>query len=190
MTIAFYRCAVPALHPPFPALSDGTIRLRAFTMADVPAVTAACQDREISRWTATIPWPYREDDASSWIRTHSSVWAEGRGAPFAIVEGDDALLGSIGLHSVDWDSRTAVAGYWVAAWARRRGVATAALGLVIGWSIETLGLQAVELTTMIGNRASERVAEKAGFRAVGRVHEWEHPGAPGSRFDVTVWRHP
>jgi hypothetical protein len=63
----------PLILPEAAPLADGVVTLRAFTSGDVPAVTAACQDPEISRWTATIPWPYDEDHARTWIATHAHL---------------------------------------------------------------------------------------------------------------------
>jgi RimJ/RimL family protein N-acetyltransferase len=155
---------------------------------DVAAVTAACQDREISRWTATIPWPYREEHASWWILTHGDLWDRGEGAEFAITRAStDDFVGAVGLRPIDWKNRTAIAGYWVAAWARKEGVATKALALVTDWAFQCVGLQVVELQTMIGNRASERVAEKAGFDLVATVSDAEHPLTGDQRFNVKRW---
>ncbi len=169
-------------------LTDGSIFIRPFEMADVAAVTAACQDREISKWTATIPWPYREEHASGWIRTHRGLWERGEGAEFAITKAPDGdFIGAVGLRPIDWKDRKAVAGYWVAAWARNEGVATRALTLATGWAFEQVGLQIVELQTMMGNRASERVAEKVGFDLDAIVSDAAHPIAEGQRFNVTRW---
>lgn len=46
---------------------------------------------------------------------------------------------------------------------------------------------AIELTTKIGNTASERVAEKAGFHVVENLYDYEYPQVPGSRFQVKRW---
>jgi RimJ/RimL family protein N-acetyltransferase len=40
---------------------------------------------------------------------------------------------------------------------------------------------------MIGNRASERVAEKAGFDLVATVSDAEHPLTGDQRFNVKRW---
>jgi RimJ/RimL family protein N-acetyltransferase len=154
----------------------------------VAAVTRACQDPEISRWTATIPWPYTQSDATYWIATHDQLWAEGRAAPFAIISANDELIGSVGLESFDWTAKRVVAGYWVAAWARGQGVATAALKLVTRWAFDALGMIQVELTTKIGNVASESVAHKAGFEMVAILKDYEPPRAGGARFEVKHWR--
>ncbi|HLN17119.1 MAG TPA: GNAT family N-acetyltransferase [Acidimicrobiales bacterium] len=180
---------MPALRPPSPALSDGSIALRPFEAADVPAVTRACQDPEIPRWTAAIPSPYTEADAEHWIATHPASWARGTGAAFAVVDVDTGdLVGSVGLQEFDWATGEVIAGYWVAAWARNRGVATRALQLAVGWAFDDLGIVAVELATKIGNTASERVAEKGGFFLVGIDDDHEVPAAPGRTYRVKLWR--
>jgi RimJ/RimL family protein N-acetyltransferase len=95
-----------------------------------------------------------------------------------------------------WRSRTAphrleepqaVAGYWVAAWARNEGIATKALTLVTDRAFQHVRLQVVELQTMIGNRASERVAEKAGFDLIEIASDAAHPIADGQHFNVKRW---
>ena len=73
---------MPTLTPPEPPLTDGEIALRPYTLADVADVTAACQDPEISRWTAMIPWPYQEEHARGWIEGHGLLWETGEAAEF------------------------------------------------------------------------------------------------------------
>jgi len=125
-------------------LTEGSIFVRPFELGDVAAVTVACQDREISRWTATIPWPYREEHASWWILTHGDLWDRGEGAEFAITKAPtDDFLGAVGLRPIDLENRKAVAGYWVAAWARKEGVATKALTLVTGWPFSMSGFKSL-----------------------------------------------
>jgi RimJ/RimL family protein N-acetyltransferase len=57
----------------------------------------------------------------------------------------------------------------VAAPARGRGVATAALSLVAAWALGPVGLRVMTLQVLDGNTASMRVAERAGFHRVGKV---------------------
>lgn len=143
-------------------VDDGVVGLRWFELGDVDAVTEACQDPEISRWTATVPFPYVRADAMGWISGHDEARAAGRSFSFAIVEVvSGALAGSIGV--IRKSSEVGVVGYWVAAPARCRGVATRALGLVSAWAFEHLSIERLQLDTMIGNVASERVAARNGF---------------------------
>src|SRR5580658_7312298 len=107
---------MPKLARPDPPLADAEVALRPFTVADVTAVTVACQDPEIHRWTASLPWPYEEGHARDWIATHEARWDGDDGADLAVTAtGDGRLLGSLGFVAFDWDGRVASVGYWVAA---------------------------------------------------------------------------
>jgi ribosomal-protein-alanine N-acetyltransferase len=78
------------------------------------------------------------------------------------------LVGDIGFNQVHRGAmQTANVGYMVDASARGRGVATAALRLVIRESFETLHLHRLDAGALVANVASQRVLEKAGFGRVG-----------------------
>jgi RimJ/RimL family protein N-acetyltransferase len=135
-------------------LEDDVVRLRPFEEGDVPAIAAACQDPEIPRWTA-VPSPYTEADARAWLES-------GEEESFAVVDrATDELLGSIGVRY--FDDGIGEVGYWVKREARGRGVATRALGLVARWALVDKELGRFQLRADVGNEASQRVAEKAGF---------------------------
>lgn len=159
---------MPRLTPPDPPLADGVVRLRPWTEADVDGVHEACDDPEIARWT-TVPRPYRREDAEAFVALAGEAWAADMAACFAVVDADDGhLLGSIDLR-LPPGAVAGVIGYWVAAGARGRGVATRALRLLSAWAHGPLGLEATMLEVFEGNEASARVAERAGYRRVGSV---------------------
>jgi len=174
------------IQQPEPPLTDGAVQLRPFEMGDAGDVTAACQDREISRWTDAIPWPYNEDHARGWISAHPGLWERGEVAPFAIVGADDGnFLGSISL--IFPEDQQPAAGYWVARWGRNRGVATAALVMITHWAFDTLGIESITLATMLGNVASERVAQNAGFAMIGETSDYRPPRNPENEYRVKKW---
>jgi RimJ/RimL family protein N-acetyltransferase len=179
-----------ALPEPDWPLTDGVVGLRRFTREDVPAVTRACQDPEIPRWTAGIPQPYEERDAREWIDRHGGFWAEGQRAAFAFyLTSTGELCGSMTLADVDLGARSAGVGYWAAPWARNRGATTRALDLACRWGFASLELEIVHLMTVLGNAASDRVAEKAGFHLVGTIEDYKVSGAldPDARYTVRHW---
>ncbi len=164
---------VARLTPPNPPLSDGVVTLRPFRAEDAPAVTAACQDPEIQRWSPIIPVPYVEADARRFILMTLQAWHDGSGYEFAIADAaTDRYIGSIGLHLGPNPRRHSV-GYLVAPEARRRGVAVRALRLATRWGFEKLGIERLALWTLPGNVASQAVAENAGFRFEGLARNWE-----------------
>jgi RimJ/RimL family protein N-acetyltransferase len=116
------------------------------------------------RWTASIPTPYTEPDAQGWIARHSELWNSGVTAQFAIVDATDgAFIGNIYVIVAPFMLGRAAVGYWVAEWARARGVATRALLIASKWAIDSLDPRELYLETLEGNVASERVAQKAGY---------------------------
>ncbi len=151
-------------------LRDGELALRPWSEDDVPALVAACNDPEISRWIPVIPSPYTEDDALAFVRGETRP--EERS--FAMTR-DGVVVGAIGMTVNSMNYRARI-GYWVAAPARGRGICTRALWLLSRWALEELQLQRLDLITDPENLASRRVAEKVGFRREGvlRAH-LRHP---------------
>jgi RimJ/RimL family protein N-acetyltransferase len=69
-------------------------------------------------------------------------------------------------------------GYWVRADARGRGIGSRALALAAEWGFAH-GYRRLQLHADVENLASQRVAEKAGFRREGVLRAWiEQNGVP------------
>ena len=176
------------LRPPEPLLSDGTVSLRPWTLDDVPAIAAACDDAEIARWIHQMPSPYCESDAREYVLSTVVAWNDGLGAFFAVVEcssGD--IAGSIALHVLDRDLGNLEVGYWTAAPARGRGLTTRALVLLSGWALGEVGAERVQLRADVRNTASLRVAEKAGFTREGTLRASGVNAREGRRVDYAVF---
>jgi RimJ/RimL family protein N-acetyltransferase len=142
-------------------LRDGALTLRPWRDADIPAIVAACEDPEILRWLPMIPRPYTVADAVAFVAGEIEPGAH----QFAIDE-DGRLAGSIALR-VNEQNATGTLGYWCAPEARGRGIVTRALRLLCRYGFEELDLGRLELIADPDNAASQRVAEKCGFRREG-----------------------
>jgi RimJ/RimL family protein N-acetyltransferase len=164
-----------------PTLRDGDLTLRPKRPEDVDAITAACQDPEIPRWTF-VPSPYTRADAEAYLRSSAEDEAAGVAAGFLAVDGDDRLLGSFGVMELDREAGYGEIGYWVAAEARGRGVATRAVRLLTDWARRELGLKRIEILPHKDNAASRRVAENAGYRDTGELR-----GAPRAGVEEPVY---
>lgn len=148
-------------------LRDGDLLLRRPSEDDVPAIAAACQDPELPRFIPGFPSPYSESDARRWVGFVADGWRTRERLALLIVDADE-VLGAVEVRLGEIGS----IGYWVAAGARGRGVATRALRLLSRWALTEGGVERLELTTHPDNVASQRVAEKAGFTREGvlRAH--------------------
>ena len=171
---------------PNPLPSDGVVTLRAFRAEDAAAITLACQDPEVARWIPIIPVPYTEQDARRFILLTLTAWADGTSYEFCIADaGTDRYLGSVGIHPTPEATRFAV-GYLVAPAARGRGVATRAVDLAVRWAFGNLVVDRLSLWTLPGNLASQRVAEKSGFRYEGVLRNAQD-GRGGASLDRVMF---
>jgi RimJ/RimL family protein N-acetyltransferase len=152
-----------------PTLRDGDLVLRPKTPGDAEALVAACQDAEIPRWTL-VPSPYTRADADHYIALSEHEAAAGTGVHLIAVDAvDGRLLGSFSVMELDREPGYGEIGYWVAAGARGRGIATRAVRLLTDWARSDLGLTRIEILPHKDNAPSQRVAEKAGYRDTGRL---------------------
>jgi RimJ/RimL family protein N-acetyltransferase len=123
---------------------------------DAEPIARACADPEIARWTQ-VPVPYHLTDAEQFIADRGGedhVWA---------IE-DAGLCGVIGLRNTrdTLPGPITQVGYWVAPWARGRGLATSAL-IAVRDELARNGYQRIDWEALAGNEASVRVATRAGF---------------------------
>jgi RimJ/RimL family protein N-acetyltransferase len=147
----------------FASAPDGEIRLRRPEERDLDAIVAACHDPQTLRWTS-VPDPYQRSDAEFFLTELTLArWARGDGAAFAIADPDDNFAGTIELRLAGNDPAVADVGYLVAPHARGRGYCPRALAAICAWGFRTLGLGRIEWRAQVGNHASRRAAEKAGF---------------------------
>lgn len=157
------------VRPPDPPLATQRILLRPLVPDDVQAVFEACQDPDIGRWT-TVPQPYRLEDAETFIAETITAWRAGREPTFALVDRrTDRLVGCIGLRGA---GHACEIGYWTAPEGRGRGLTTEAVTLLSRWALDTLGFERISLLVYVGNDASARVAEKAGYTREGILRRY------------------
>lgn len=168
-----------------PIDGDG-VRLRPFHPRDVTDLAAACTDPVTQRFIPGMPHPYTEETARWWVTDGAPAAWSGGGSAYAIVDpSTDRLLGGTGLSQVVPVRGQAEIGYWVAPWARGRGVATAATHALAAHAFAT-GTVRLELLTEQENIASQRVALATGFRYEG-VRRSAAANRDGKRHDLLAW---
>jgi ribosomal-protein-alanine N-acetyltransferase len=169
---------------PVEGIFDEAIRLRLRTDADNPAIVAACRDPDIARFTR-VPDDYDEATAAEWAAESKRMRDAGEGLHLIVADADgDELLGSIGLR-MSGDEGRCDAGYWLAPWARGRGVMTRALRLLSRWAFENLPVERIEVTIEPENSASRTVAERAGYTFEGVLRSYLE--IKGSRRDAAMY---
>ncbi|MDX3100886.1 GNAT family N-acetyltransferase [Nonomuraea angiospora] len=164
-------------------IKAGWLTLRPFTPEDIPWVYEVSLDPALQQFVE-LPSPYRLENARFFVEELAIAgWESGHRLEFLAEDAaTGARLGRAGLGV----GRQGIAeiGFWVDPEARRRGVATTTVRAVCAWAFETLDLEIIEWRCEVGNHASRRVAEKAGFLEEGTLRKrlFHH----GERVDAWV----
>ncbi|NES15452.1 MULTISPECIES: GNAT family N-acetyltransferase [Micromonospora] len=152
--------------------------LRPWRDEDAAVVLVELADPEIARWNAQGVTDLPQ--ARAWVRRRAD-WSSGTHVSLALTDAADGrLLGGASLHQIQ-DGDAAI-GYWTAAAARGRGVASRAVTALTAWGFGELGLHRVQLWHAVDNEASCRVAERSGYRLEGVLRE-SHRYGDGRRHD-------
>lgn len=120
------------------------------------------------------PWmPWEEqtrevDDSKDYLALATSWWEAGRNFDYSMYEKSSGrMIGSFGLHTVDWENRSCHVGFWVAKDSAGKGFISEALsrGEVLA---QELGFHRIILTCDARNEKSAAVAQRNLFRLESR----------------------
>jgi RimJ/RimL family protein N-acetyltransferase len=171
------------LSVPSEGLRAGELVLRFPTLADVDSILPAFTDPEL-REAGNLPAFGREELIAS-LEDLPTLADQGRLLALAAAHAETGeIVGGGTIHHLDVERRIVEIGYFVLPAARRRGYATTIARLLAEHAF-SLGIERVAAYVNVGNVASERVLEKAGFTREGVVRSMPKPD--GRRIDKTLF---
>ena len=133
-------------------------------IAHCGAMAALANNLEISRWLATMPWPYSLDDALHFVEIVSQMK---RGSVFSLLLKETGqFVGCCGSGPVD-DKDEIDFGYWLGVDYWGNGYASEAACAVLDHVFEKDRFDMITTDCQRQNLASLRVLEKLGFRNTG-----------------------
>ncbi len=123
-------------------------------MGDSTRLVSLLNDKDMSKWTAHIPYPYTLEDAKTWLSSHPTSPRRA-----LAIELDGSLAGCISYWPTD--SGATEIGYWVAKPWWSQGIATQAITLLC----ESYLAEHHEVIATVAeqNIASQRALMKCGF---------------------------
>jgi RimJ/RimL family protein N-acetyltransferase len=167
-----------------PTLNSNRLVLRPFLLSDAATVQRLAGARAVADTTLTIPHPYADGLAETWIASHEGAWTRHEAATLAITEPDAGLIGAISLR-IELAHRRAELGYWIGAPYWGLGYATEAVRSMIAFGFDKLSLQRIYAQHFTRNPASGRIMAKVGMHLEGTLRRhffrWDQPE------DVSVW---
>ncbi len=139
---------------------------------DGPELHAAVREsmEELLPW---MPWPAEHGTVEDSEASARGAWArfvEGTELRMHLwLKGTGTLVGSSGLHRIDWEVPKFEIGYWCRTGMTGRGYVTEAVRGIAAFAFDVLGAQRVEIRCDPLNRPSARVAGLAGFSLEGEL---------------------
>ncbi len=152
-----------------PVIAGTRLVLRPLHRQDAAALARFVSDRRVAEGTRSIPHPLPQGAADTFIDQALSVdreedvWAMDGSAA-----GSAALLGVISLKPLD--RQQSQVGYWVAPAFWNTGLASEAVGLMVGANPQSARTLFAEVFQ--DNPVSARVLTKAGFEFIGDAEAW------------------
>lgn len=150
----------------FPTLETERLILREMTAADAPDVFVFRGDYEVQKFNDDV-LPDVEATAA-FIENLLGGQGKQRGLVWGItLRPSDTVLGICGFNYWDKQHNRAEIGYDLARAWWGQGIGTEAVGTMVRFGFERMGLNRIEAHALIDNIGSVRVLEKLGFRLEG-----------------------
>lgn len=143
----------------------GGLWLRRWADRDAQAIVTAFAD-PLMRGQATEP-PVSKEAAERWLGDQDERWQQGSLFSFAVVDAQDAAVGSVAVGAIDRRHATGWVSYWTTPAVRGTGAASRACRVLARWAFDEAGLFRLELGHRVNNPASCAVARAAGFAVEG-----------------------
>lgn len=122
-----------------------------------------------------LPWVENMDSPFQYeaiIPIWLQQFAENNGFNAGILYHGD-LVGSIGLHQIDWHNRQTSIGYYLAKNAEGHGIMTRSVQALLNYAFNDLGLNRVEIRCGEKNSKSRAIPERLGFFREGKIRDGE-----------------
>lgn len=148
------------------------LKIRAPQPGDGPEMHAAVNE-SMDDLMAWMPWPKThktaEDSEESMRRSRVRFLERTDLMLLLFLKGTETLVGSSGLHRMDWEVPKFEIGYWCRTRFAGQDYVTEAVQGITDFAFDKLEARRVEIQCDTLNKASARVAEKAGYRLEGTL---------------------
>jgi RimJ/RimL family protein N-acetyltransferase len=169
----------------FPALSGERLELVALSDEGLPDMFAYSQDPRFYRFLEFEPHQTIDDTRQYLDRLRERSAGGNAYYWFVRRKADAKMIGTFGVHSIDWRKRSGEIGYGIAASEWGHGYFAEALQIGLRHLFATLEFHRVSATTPVENAASVRALLRAGFVQEGVLRDY-YLSAAGRRYDAAV----
>lgn len=165
----------PALHDPwrrFPVLHTDRLELRRFRHNDIGKVFEGLSNPRVTRYYA-VHYDTLEatEEQMEWFE---NLWRERSGMWWAVCpKGEKQLIGAFGFTNFQPRQASMDIGYWLLPAEQGKGYALEALHALVDFCTQQLHARRLEAWVEKGNKPSERLLRRAGFKKEKILHNCE-----------------
>jgi len=168
----------------YPKVQSERLILRKMKLSDAKRVQYLAGDIQIYKTTLTIPHPYEDGVAESWIKRHQENYQKRRALVFAIeIKNSKIVIGAISLMFERFNK--CEVGYWIGKEYWNQGYCSEACTALIDFAFTNLELNKIVGKHLAINGASGKVMKKCGMKKEGELLD---DVIKDSRYhDVFIW---
>jgi len=164
--------------------------LRPPRLKDADDLVKGIGELQVSRYLAFVPFPYKKKDAILWINKQIKNWKKEKKEDLnfmIVLKSENRMIGSTGLHSIDYFNSKVRTGSWIARKYWRKGYVSEAKVAINDFIFDKLKLQKIETDAFVKNKASNYMMKKLGFKFEGKLKKHIRAKSTGKWHDVNVY---
>ena len=145
--------------------------LRSYRKGDEKSLVENINDKNVSKFMSTVPFPYKLKDARFWInRSRKLENKKIKNEIHFAIDITGKVVGGIGLMHIE-KAHKAEIGYWIGRNYWNIGIMTNVVKLMSDFGFKKLKLKRIYAKVFLKNKASAKVLEKNGFRLEGLMRK-------------------
>ncbi len=149
-------------------INSKRIILRDWKDEDIIDLQNGLNNINVSKWLASVPYPYTKQDAESFIAFSKQVGENLKNIMLAIVlKENNKVIGGTSIENINTKDGTAGGGIWINEKYQKNGYGIEAFSTRAKYCFEKLNLRRLENGYFTGNEKSKNMQHKLGYKDEG-----------------------
>ncbi|MBW2976706.1 GNAT family N-acetyltransferase [Candidatus Woesearchaeota archaeon] len=145
--------------------------LRPYKKGDEYSLIKNINDKDVSKYTHRIPYPYKLKDAKQWIARCKNLAKKKNKTEINFAIDIEGVIGGISLMGIQ--PHKAEIGCWLGKKYWRKGIATEAVEIITHFGFKQLKLKRIYAYVYPKNKSSVRVLEKNKYKREGLMRKYQ-----------------
>ena len=151
---------------------DDRLQLRTYAVADAQELFDAVNNsrKHLNPWLEWVSKTTKPEHSLQFIQQSLHQLNMQEALALGIFE-HDKIIGGIGMHAWDQETKRAQIGYWISSEYEGRGIISRSMVKFVEFLFDKIGLNKIEIHFLQANKRSTKVAERLGFKVEGIIRQ-------------------